>query len=231
MKRFAALLAVVVFAAGANASDFVSFPGGVTTNIIGSGSDECAATLYINHDGSFENGCAWQYGGIVPPMYGAFGEGFDLGAGTVECAAMWLTQVGNFFGQPLDVYVWDGGVAAAPGAVLSMIAGQVPSNVPFWPTLGQNDFEVGQAVTGEFTVGYWADFSAAPCAWFIGIDADGFGGFPWTNIAPGIGYPTGWQNPSLVWGTVQSLGFGAYFETGASPVEEATWGEIKALFD
>ena len=101
----------------------------------------------------------------------------------------------------------------------------------FLSTLAQNDFEVDLDVSGEFTVGYRADFSLTLCGWFIGMDQDGFGGYPWTNIAPGSGYPTGWQTPALVWGTVQSLGFGVYFGTGCSPVEEATWGEVKALFD
>jgi hypothetical protein len=231
MKTFATLLAILAIAAGANAADFSSTGSGVETTIVTAGDDTCTQTLYVNHDGSFENGYCWQYGGIVPPTYGAFGEGFSLGGGCIECIAIWATQVGNYFGQTCDTYVWDGGVTGVPGNVLWTATGQAFTNIGFWPTLTQNDFACGYQVAGDFTVGYWADFSAMVCGWFIGADQNGFGGYPWSNIAPGIGYPTGWQNPTVIWGTTQSLGFGVYFEEGGtSPVEAATWGEIKDLF-
>ncbi len=231
MKKFATLLAILAIAAGANAADFGSTGYSKETAIVGSGSDECTETLYYNHDGTFENGYCWQMGGVIPgTTYGAFGEGFDLGAGNVECAAIWTTQTGNWFGQPLDVYIWDGGVSGMPGDVLNVVSGAQLTNVPFWPTIGQSDIEVGYNVSGEFTVGYWADFSTDVCGWYIGSDEDGFGGFPWTNVAPGIGFPTGWQSPAVVWGVCQSLGFGVYFGEGGTPVEAATWGQIKDLF-
>jgi hypothetical protein len=231
MKTFATLLAILAIAAGANAANFSS-TGRAETTIIGTGSDQCTQTLYYNHDNSFENGCCWQYGGIVPSTtYGAFGEGFSLGAGVVECMALWVTQVGNYFGQTCDTYVWEGGVSGTPGIVLWSAPGQAFTAIPYWPSCGQNNFDVNFCVSGDFTVGYWADFSAAVCAWYIALDSDGFGGYPWTNIAPGIGYPTGWNNPAIVWGAVQSLGFGVYFDAGGmTPVESKTWGEIKNLF-
>lgn len=231
MEKLGTLLATILIIAGASASDFSSLGYSEETTIIPPADDDCTAPLYMNHDGSFENGYCWSYNGIQPPYYGAFGEAFDLGVGNIECIAMYLTQQGNFNGHPLDAYVWEGGVTAPPGAVISMVGGLVPSNIPFWPAVGQNDFEVGVFWEGEFTVGYWADFSSVVPQWFIAADLNGFGGFPWTNIAPGIGYPTGWNDPSIVWGGTQSLGFGVYFGTGSSPVEEATWGEIKSLFE
>jgi hypothetical protein len=231
MKKFATLLAILAVVAGANAANFGSTGYSKQTAIISPGSDDCTETLYYNHDNSFENGMCWQYGGIVVgSTYGAFAEGFDLGTGNVQCAAIWTTQVGNWSGQPLDVYVWQGGVSGVPGNVITVVAGAQLTNVPFWPSIGQSNVQVGANVTGEFSVGYWADFSAAVCAWYIASDEDGFGGYPWTNIAPGIGYPTGWNHPAIVWGACQSLGFGVYFGEGTTPVEAATWGKIKDLF-
>jgi hypothetical protein len=58
---------------------------------------------------------------------------------------------------------------------------------------------------------------------------DGPGGHPWTCIAPGIGYPSGWQDPSVVWGETQSMGCSVNFEQ-STPIEPATWAVVKALF-
>ena len=46
------------------------------------------STLYINHDYGFHCGYAWQYGGVVPPYYGAFAERFS-GTGTL-CGAQFV---------------------------------------------------------------------------------------------------------------------------------------------
>jgi len=192
---------------------------------------ECPDSLYVNHDWSFENGFAWGYGGVVAPYYGAFGEGFDMGAGEVTYGAFWFTQVGNYFGSPIDVYLWEGGVSGPPGAVLWVDYGaSIPGAIGIWPQVSQHDIEIGCPVSGEVTVGYWADFSASINEFYIAVDDNGPGGHPWTNIAPGIGYPTGWQNPSVVWGACQSLGLGVYFVETFSPVEPRTWGRLKALF-
>ena len=160
MKRFATLLAILALTGfAANAADFGELGFSKDTQIQEPGNDECVGTLFYNHDGSFENGYCWQYGGIVPPYYGAFGEGYDLGAVFVECSAHWLSQTGAFVGQPADIYLWDGGVTGAPGGVLSMVAGVVFDPIAFWPSCSQHDVEIGYHVGGEFTVGYWADFS------------------------------------------------------------------------
>jgi len=182
------------------------------TVVISDGDDFCSGELLYNHDDSFEGGMCWQYGGIVPPYYGAFGEGFEVGGDSVyvNCMSIWVTQVGNYYGQLTDIYMWDGGVTREPGTVLYMSTGRALENVPYWPSVGRTDLTVGQAVPGEFTVGYWLDASASVCAWYIGSDLDGYGGHPWTNVAPGTGYPSGWQHPGVVWGSCQSLGFGVY---------------------
>jgi hypothetical protein len=230
MRHLVLLLSVLIVSISARA-DLGSTGYSDNTQIIGTGSDQCTFTLYYNHDGSFENGFCWEFGGTVPgTTYGAFGEGYDLGYGMIECVAIWATQVGFWSGQPLDIYVWEGGVTGPPGEVTDVRTGAQLTNVPYWPSLGQSNIETSFFVQDEFTIGFWADFSAEICGWYVGADLDGLGGYPWTNIAPGIGYPTGWNNPAIAWGSCQSLGIGVYFSHYCSPVEAVTWGEIKSLF-
>jgi hypothetical protein len=236
MKRFVVLLAVLALSAfAAHATDAVSLGYSDDVTVINTGGDDaCAAgTLYANHDGSFENGYAWRYGGVVAPYYGAFGESYDLDYGNVCCVALWVSTVpGGFTGQSCDVYVWAGGIGSTPGAVLQMVPGIVLTNVPNWPTCSENDITVPVGLSGPFTVGYWGNWPGAANAYFCAADLNGFGGNPWTNIAPGIGYPTGWNDPSIVWGPTQSMGIGVYWgDCYTSPVETRTWGSIKALFE
>lgn len=193
-------------------------------------SDDCASgTLYYHHDDSAENGYGWSFG-WMPPYYGAFAEAFDLGAGTVECGAYWFSQIGYFYGEPMDAYVWDGGITRDPGEVLCVVYGAGLDNIPYWPDCGQNDIAIECCVSGEFTVGWWADFTDQQLQWYMCADENGPGGHPWTCIMPGIGYPTGWQHPEIVFGECQSLMIGAYFEAGPSPSQSPSWGRIKALF-
>jgi hypothetical protein len=116
---------------------------------------------------------------------------------------------------------------------MPLFANQHLTNIPAWPVVGQSNLEAAPrgGVNRPFTVGCWADFAWMECPWCIASDEDGFGGHPWTNVAPGIGYPTGWQNPGVLWGPCQSLGFGVFFDAGGpSPAPSTTWGEIKGLF-
>ena len=201
----------------------------------------CAVgTRTINHDGTAENGYAWSFGGIDPPYYGAFGEAYDLGPGTVSCGAFWFSQVGYFNGMPMDCYVWEGGVTRPPEGVICVVPDVVPTNIPFWPDYGQNDVSIGCDVTGEFTLGFWANFWASAPQWYICADEDGPGGYPWTCIAPDIGYQTGWNHVSVVFPDCKSLLIGAFFNRDPSGIEEfpedgppaqsPTWGRIKAIF-
>jgi hypothetical protein len=235
MRTITFVMALLGLAGSAGAANLASTGHSSNTTIVPLGSDQCAMTLYYNHDNSFENGFCWQYGGVVPgTTCGAFGEGFDMSfmsSCIIECIDLWVTQIGNFSGQWLDLYLWEGGVYSPPGVVLAVVTGVTLSNVPFWPSIGQNSIEFDGGAFDCFTVGYWADFSAQACQWYIGCDEDGFGGFPWTNVAPGIGYPTGWQHPPTVWGICQSLGIGIHGSEGPfSPVVGVTWGAIKHLF-
>jgi hypothetical protein len=232
MKKFATLLAVLALVGVAGADNYASLGYSDDGNVIGDQSDQCVGTFYANHDGSFENGYCWQYGGIMPPYYGAFGESYDIEGMNVECAVYTITQVGNYFGQLMDCYVWDGGVYGPPGDVLCVVPGVGDLNIPFWPDCGENEIMLNCCPPGiDFTVGYWADFADTGCGWFCCMDLDGFGGYPWTNIAPGIGFPTGWNHVSVVWGPTQASGTGIMITDPPSPAESQTWGSIKSLFE
>ena len=213
----------------ASAEDFRTIRSGEATTILPSDSDECGGTYIQNCDGTFEYAYLWNYGGIVPPYYGAFGEAYDVGCISIECASLFLTTAGGGFGEAIDLFIWEGGISTAPGAVHTMLTTLIPYNVPYWPTIGQNDFEVGCTVSGEFTLGFWSN-NPYFNPYFIASDENGPGGHPWTNIAPGIGYPTGWNHPNVVWPDCQSLGIGFYVLEAPSPVSVGTWGSIKALF-
>jgi hypothetical protein len=226
------LIAVLLLSAlPAGASNAVSLGYSDEGTVIGSSPDDCWGEQVYNHDESFENGYAWQYAGVVPPYWGAFGEGIEASWAVIACVKIWVTTLpGYYFGQTCDVYVWEGGVTGPPGAVLDMVAGVVLGNVPNWPTVGENDVEMHYAIAQDgCTVGYWGNWPGAPCAYFVAADLNGPGGHPWTCIAPGIGYPTGWNDPSMIWEPTQSLGLGAVY-SWCSPVEARSWGSIKGLF-
>ena len=233
MKRLAILFALMgVIATGASAVENIGSVGAGTGIVLPSGdADPCGdGTLMLNFDGSGENGFCWQYGGIVPPYYGAFAECYDAGANSVCGIQLLLTGIGYPCGV-CDAYVWEDG-GGVPGNVLSMTSGLNPCPVATWPSISTHDHAISNtAVNGLFWIGYWNDASAQPCGYFVGADTDGFGGCPYTNIAPGIGYPTGWNHASTVWGPVQAIGIGAWLgEGGGNPTEETTWGQIKTLY-
>ncbi len=167
----------------------------------------CPFDLF-NADGSYENGYAWQYGGIVAPEYGAFADCYN-GPLSVCGVLLDLSQVGNQNGQTLDAYIWDD-AAGSPGAVACVVVGVDPGPVAFWPSLSRHLIDLGVTceTTGNLWAGYWANWPGSVAGWFIGADTDGFGGCPYTNYAPGIGFPTGWGNVSAAWGPTQALAIG-----------------------
>jgi len=191
--------------------------------------ESCFGELICNHDGAFENAYCWQYGGVAPPYAGAWGEAFDLGSVTVECGVYWFTQVGGYWGLPVDFYVWDGGVWSHPACVLDMLS-VAGISASYWPSCTRNDIEIGCCVMGDFTVGFWTDWSGGLCEYYCAADENGGGGHPWTCIAPGIGYPTGWRHVAVVHPRCKSMGIGVTVTGHPSPAASETWGRIKTLF-
>ncbi len=245
--RFSLLLTVILISA-LSAARASAEPGSLGHRadvlVMPSDRNDCPGPPVCAHSGTFENAYCWHWGGTQPPYYGAFGEAYDEGPCIIMCAAFWLTQIGSYAYPPVDVYVWEGGITGEPGLVLWMKPGVVLGAPGLWPTVTQHDVRsnlvAGLAVAGEFTVGYYVDLSGSPCQFFVAVDEGNGGGHPWTNVAPGGGYPSGWQHPGVVWGMMDiSLGIGVYLERGTSGVEDslegdaesATWGRIKEIFE
>jgi len=224
------VLLLMLATSSAVASDAVFLGQSDETTIVGPGTDACASGVLVhNHDGSFENGYTWQYGGVMRPYYGAFGEGYSLGTGTVACGAFWLTTLVGSWPAASDCYVWQGGVPSQPGTVLGVVTDVVFYSIPCWPMVGQCDVDMNIAVTGPFTIGIWGNWPGAVAEYFVAADENGPDGYPWTRIAPGIGYPSGWQPVPHVWTNAKSMGCGVYFEQ-STPAGGETWGAVKALY-
>lgn len=194
--------------------------------------DGSCGTLNFNADGTYENGYAWRYHGVVAPYYGAFAECYSAPEPVTVCSVVLdLTQIGSYAGQPSDIYVWDD-AGGNPGNVLCVRLNFLPGAPAFWPSISRHTATLdGCCATGNFWVGYWGNWPNAGTAYFIGADLDGFGGCPRTNIAPDIGFPTGWQNVSVAWGPTQALGIGAEtYPCGGTATQSSTWGAIKNLY-
>jgi len=237
MKKLVTLVALAAITAGAaNAANYSKIYDGtdpVDTNLILPTDGTGCGTLSMNSDGGYENGYAWQYGGIVAPTYGAFAECYGTTGYQSVCSAVFdLTQVGNQSGQQMDIYVWDDG-GGVPGNVICGPTRVTPGTIAFWPSLSRHVFDLSNCCyDGALWVGYWANWPGALSGWYIGADLDGFGGCPLTNIAPGIGFPTGWTNTSQIWGPTQALGIGCELAAcGPVATEEKTWGAIKNLYN
>ncbi len=173
-------------------------------------------TLVFHADGSYENGYAWRYGGIVPPDYGAFAEKYP-GEVEVTSALFDFSQVGNQVGQVMDVYIWDD-AGGTPGAVACVVVDVDPGPIAFWPSLSRHEVPMPNCPTTDpWWVGSWTNWPQQISGWFIGADVDGNPGTPVTNYAPGIGFPTGWNDVSAAWGATQSLGIGAYVQSPPPP--------------
>ena len=188
---------------------------------------EVPRDLHANHDGTFENGYAWQYDGNAPPDIGAFAECFDLtGDGNITSVTLWLTQVGNYYGQPTSVFIYDG---SPPGDVLCQVDNVVFDAIAFWPNVCSHEVPIDCVVDGVISAGVYGTWPGDVAGYYIAADLDGPGGCPWTNIAPDIGYDPGWQDPSIVWGPTMSMGIGVT-TSGSTATEDKSWGTVKSLY-
>jgi hypothetical protein len=196
--------------------------------------------LFINSDEQYENGYTWHLQGEQPPYYGAFAECFTASSGWEVCAAVFdLTVVYDDGHYLLDAYVWadDQGM---PGNVLAVVTGFDPNPIALWPNVSRYTVDISTPVDGPFWVGEWGDWpnGGNSARWFIAADEEGSDfGCPFTNIAPGIGYPSGWQHCSVVWRNAQALGIGHHGHRQSAEVpaqpgrgEIASWGMVKSLY-
>jgi hypothetical protein len=178
--------------------------------------------------------------GVAPPDYGSWAECYDS---DFVCGIQFLfTQDGLYDDQTMDVYVWEaltGGdppPGPDPGNVLCVISGLTPGPIAFWPEFSVHTVRVCCETGGAHFVGYWPNWPLSGCGWYTASDENGPDqGCPRTNVAPGIGYPTGWQHPDAIpiFGACRHLGIREYAGLGdcpPTPKEATTWGRIKALY-
>jgi hypothetical protein len=185
-------------------------------------------TLLFNANGTYENGYAWRYGGITPPCFGAFAECYT-GATRVCSVSFDFSAIGTQDGQSMDIYIFND-VGGFPGPVVASLR-VTPGPVALWPGVSRHSFALSSDCTAnDWWVGYWGDWPGQIQGWFVGADLDGFGGCSATNVAPGIGYPTGWHDVSVIWGPTQALGIGAEVNGCTTSVIDSSWGRIKRLF-
>lgn len=204
-------------------------PGGIT-HLDARTASPCGSPLQ-HHDDSFEYGYAWQYGGVRNPYYGAFAECYVAPSDAALCnVVLWLTQTG-WTGPLVDAYAWsdDGG---CPGGVICARQGVNPGAPAFWPAVSKHDIAMDECcVSGPFWVGFWGDWPNAGSPYFIGADLDGPGGCPKTCIAPGQGFPSGWQHVSVAFGPTRAIGIGAELAMcQVTATRPTTWGRIKTLY-
>lgn len=229
--------AVGILIAGAAVADDFSLIEGEGVHLPGTDSDPCPpSTLWHNHDGSTENAFTWGYAGVQEPDYGAFAEGYpSVTSGTVCGVELYLTRWGTMTGEgTIDLYVWSyDPLTTNPGNVLAMTSFVPVSGIAYWPAISIHDFDVddgGAAADGIF-VGYWPRSFAWGVEQFgCAMDQNGPGGTPRTNIAPGIGYPTGWAHPSVAGFALHAFGIGPWIGAESTPVREGSWGDVKALY-
>ncbi|MEZ4650043.1 MAG: hypothetical protein R3E97_14890 [Candidatus Eisenbacteria bacterium] len=190
---------------------------------------EDCGELLINADESYENAYAWNGFAVAPPDWSAFAEFFS-GQVTVCALVFDLTQIGLQADETLDAYVWDD-AGGEPGPVVSVVTEVAPGPVAYWPEMSRHVVPMAASPSGE---AWWAGlWSAWPfqedAAWFVGADLNGPGGTPKVKVAPDLGYTTGWNDVSLVWGPTQAMGIGVEHLT-TTPTSDSSWGDVKSLF-
>jgi hypothetical protein len=186
--------------------------------------------VFCTHDNSLEGGVCWQYGGIAPPDYGAWAECYQ-GNEWISEVHFYFTQTGYYVGQTMDVYIWQDDGFGLPGDVAAAQFGVSPGPIGMWPEITVVVLDFPYHVPEWHWIGFWGEWFDQQCGWFLMADEDGFSGCPATKIAPGIGYPTGWQHTSVVptFAMIQSLGICKCAMEGPTPTSQTTWGRIKSL--
>ncbi|MCC7144708.1 MAG: hypothetical protein IT349_21615, partial [Candidatus Eisenbacteria bacterium] len=186
--------------------------------------------LLLTADGTWEFGYSWGGGDAPPPEYGAFAECYS-GEGEVCGMALWVTHFEFGEQAPFDAFVWSDDGEGAPGSVLCASLGHNASPVPTWPNFERVDVPIeGCCVSGTWWIGFRGTWPGAPGMEIL-ADIDGpVRGCPRTKIAPGLPYPEGWQDVSLIYGhDTKALAIGALFRSCApTGTVTTTWGRVKS---
>lgn len=172
-------------------------------------------------DDTWEDAYGWQFESVLPPMYGAFAEHFVLEREMIG-AYFQFTTMGEVGAGVMDAFVWADD-AGRPGPVLAMRAGVLVVDVPAFPEVRGVDIQGLHAPAGlSCWLGYWGAWPGQPAGWRLAVDRDGpGGGLPSTNVAPGQGWPEGWQPMAEIFGPTAAVGISVlYDDRGACVLEE-----------
>lgn len=194
--------------------------------------DPCGELL-LHGDGSWETAYGWTDLQSPSPDYGAFAECYS-GDGEVCTLVFWGTQLGFEDPAGFDAFVWSDDGGGAPANVVCSIPDQDAGTITFWPAFKRFEVPVsGCCVSGSWWVGFRGVWAGGTPGFYIGGDYDGPGqGCPMTKIAPGLGYPEGWQSVTVLAGEpTRSLAIGAMIRSCAPvPTAPTTWGRVKSLY-
>ncbi len=193
---------------------------------------EVCGSVLLTSGGDYVTAITWQDEGVQPPYYGAFAECYS-GHWNV-CAAV-FDLAGIYPGLPpttLDAYLWrDAG--GQPGEVLCLVTDIDPGPIALWPEVSRHEVQFPQecCVEDNWWIGYWPNWPNDQARWLVAT-GDIEQGCPYTNVAPGIGYPSGWQHVELIWGPGHScVGIGAeVLPCEPTPAVPTSWGMVKELF-
>lgn len=188
--------------------------------------------LLLHADGSWESGYAWEQWESPPPDYGAFAERYS-GDGAICGIALWGTQIGFESAALFDAFVWWGNFEDVPGTVICAAIGNDPPPIALWPAFTRIDVPMDDCcVFGQWWVGFRGAWQESP-GFYVLADLDGpTQALSLTKVAPGLGFPEGWQNSGIARGEEpKALAIGALVKP-CSPVivEGATWGRVKSLY-
>ena len=183
---------------------------------------------------SNDTGFAWQYSGVSSGVTGAFAECFHFDAPVTVCSiALNLSQLGQYGDQRCEGFIW-ADASGQPGSVLAMDLETIFGFVETWPYVSCHflrDFDT--CVQGDVWIGARGVWAGDVAGWFVAADLESGNGCPMTNVAPGIGYPSGWQPVSEIWQSTASLGIWAIIIEEPcilSPTYQSSWGRIKSLY-
>ena len=188
-----------------------------------------AGALSFNADGSYENGYTWQYGGVVAPNYGAFAECYAGNGRSARSCSISHKSAATTASAP----------TSTSGPTQECSKRNVSACIPTWDPGGRVFWPIDIAklscsptVAASTGPSGPATGGTGPAPPLVGssVPISTSAVCPYTNIAPGIGFPTGWNNVSIAWGPTQAIGIGVKnhrLRFGADSEVDA-WGGIKS---
>lgn len=179
--------------------------------IAGSSSAEPGLTgLVANADGSWESGLRWGPEGVEGPEFGAFAERMPV-TGAITAVEVTLGRLDHSGPTSflLEVFVW-ADAEGLPGPVVALASFDFVGELPVLPLADVLSVPIEAPILRTPWAGARITSNADGDLVAVAADLDG-GAFvaPMTNIAPGLGFPVGWQPVGTVFEPARSLGIAA----------------------